>query len=219
MKRQLITSAALLLALTACGQSEDTSAPEEQANDVSTEAPTPEVQTAGTYSFPGVGGGIATLKVPAVDEDHMDIFLLEALRQDMNAPEVTYILGDLDNRNGTEKLDPSTITLYGKDGTEYVFDTSSTYIGDHWQPTMNEDYSYSYPDGSPMSEATYDELNSLSVEIYNDNLNGASPGQRDRKIWVHEGTDVPDEFTKLTVSDGAESINPLPAPDATLPSE
>lgn len=210
MKRQLITSAVLLLALTACGQDDGTPPPEGQANDVSTEAPTPETLTPGTYEYE-LNGGTMTLEVPAtIPQEAIDP--IEALRGALNAPEVTYIVGEADNRNGTEQLSPSEITLFDKGGKEYLFQSASTYIGDNLSPTMNEDYSYSYPDGTPMAEGQYDILNEQSIEIYNSHLNQGKPGAKDTQVWIYEGTDFPDEFTNLEVDEGPDgSIMPTPA--------
>lgn len=211
MKRQIVTSAALLLALTACGQDTSTPAPEEQTNDVSTEAPTPETLTPGTYEYE-LNGGTMTLRVPATADGDESISQMETLRQDMQAPEVTYILGDADNRNGTDKLSPSEVSLYDKDGKEYLFQSASTYIGDNWSPTMTEDYEYQYPDGSPMTEDQYEQTNAESIDLYNSQLNLGDPGSRGAQVWIYEGTDFPDEFTNLTVDEGLDgAITPTPA--------
>lgn len=212
MKRHLITAAALVLALAGCSQPQET----DDAKPASTPEETqegPTVYKPGAYEYDN-GEGTVTFQIPATEADAPEIAEVEQLREALKAPKVAYIAGDIDNRNGTEQLDPYSVYLYDKDGKKYEFESASIYIGDNLSPNLTADDEYQYPDGSPMTEDQYDQLNSDSIDLYNSYLNQGDPGERNSTLWIYQG-EAPDEFTNPSMEDGMEKYPLVPAGEST----
>ena len=177
-------------------------------------------QQAGLFQYER-DGGTMTLQVPADPQEYADTVELESLRKDAKAPEVTYIVGDADNTKGTSKLSPAAIYLHDKDGKEFEFDAAAGYLAENWDPKETGEQAYSYPDGSPMDEATYDAVGTRVQQLYDSHAKRGAPGTRSTQVWIHRGTDVPDKFKDLRVLEDEnrkdDVIKPTRAAGEALP--
>lgn len=212
MKRSAVTAVGLAVAfaLTGCSQSAFT---DESGK----------TQKPGVYQYEQ-DGGTMTLEVPAAPGDYAATAELESLRKDAKAEEVTYILGDADNSQGSRALSPSSIHLYNDSGKEYDFYAAAGYLAENWDPSQAGDQDYRYPDGSPMDEEKYYALATKVDELYKSHLHRGAPGSRSTQVWIHKGADIPDQFTDLSVvktegkgDDGA--IRPTRGPATPLPDD
>lgn len=169
-------------------------------------------------------GGTMTLQVPADPTEYADTVALESLRKDVKAPEVTYIVGDAENTNGTSDLSPAAIYVHDENGKEFEFDAAAGYLAENWDPKEAGEQTYRYPDGSAMDEAKYSTVGTRVQQLYDDLSKRGAPKTRSTQVWIYGGTDVPDKFTDLSVveDEGQEddkAIKPTRAPGETLPDE
>lgn len=219
MRKSIVTLPVILsaasLALAGCASSgTDTAtdpAPDTSASPTATET-TPQTYEAGEYTLTDVySGGDATFTFPA--NDAPEVTPLSDHLAAINAPlqDVTYMVADLDNRNGTEKLNPNEFTMTDEEGNLYTFVQTSSLLGDYsvsmeWPDDVEDPY-YIDASGTVIPEDQYDVLSSEGTDLYNDSLNGAAPGQRRTVVYAYDGSSgpLPTEFTNITM-DGSVSV-------------
>ncbi|MFE4197265.1 hypothetical protein ACFRJ9_15485 [Paenarthrobacter sp. NPDC056912] len=153
---------------------------------------------AGAYDAVAKTGGTIrfTLPTPASDPAVADI---EAFRKKTGAAPVSYIVADVDNRNGTTPINMYRVSAYDADGKEYSFAWAETVFGE-WGPSFGSDYVYHMRDGSTVDEATGNALYNEGVRLNNAVDIVASPAQRANLILISKSTDLPKEFTRVAVN-------------------
>ena len=210
------------LALVGCGSTETTSdepqsaeeAQQEYADQLeSGEAQGPPPMPAGEYEAYAEAGGTIVMQIPADPADET-LTEIEAYREAVNAEPVTYLIADVDNRQGHDSIGMRNVYIYDKDGNEYQFSGVSEYISDIEPVTdwASEDETYSLVDGTEISRDQYFELSSTGTDLHNEHMYGASAAERKTMILVHEGTDLPNEFTRVAVQPGpfGEEVEAFP---------
>ena len=213
MKHTPLTLLAVIsLALVGCGiteaeeqQPQSAEEAQQQYKDMleSGEAQGPPPMPAGEYTAQAEAGGTIVMQIPASTDDEL-ISQIEAYREAVNAEPVTYLTADVDNRQGHESIGMRNVYIYDKDGNEYQFSGVSEYISDIEPVTdwASEDETYSLVDGTEISRDQYFELSSTGTDLHNEHMYGASAAERKTMILVHEGTDLPNEFTRVAVQPG-----------------
>src|SRR5690625_3052371 len=207
MKHTPLTLLSILaLALVGCGSTETTSDEPQNAEEAQQQyadeqdTGEPEVQTAGhgTYRVHATSGTELEFELPT-PADHEDLAAIEQYRQEAEIEPVTYIIVDVDNRQGTDTAQMNTIAVYDTEGNEYEFGKLEHLLTD-WSPYRSYDYDnevFELPNGDTIDEATYRALDEQHNAI-EDNLSGSvSPAARSKVILVYEGDDLPDEFTRV----------------------
>lgn len=207
MKKTLAPLAiALSLMLTACGsgspdagsaQPSSTTA-EEAPLDTTTEDVSEEVLfPAGQFMLITMSGADIKfdLPVPSSDERLREI---EKFRKDAGADPVTYIIADIDNRQGSEYVNMYDVTAYDVDGKKYEFSGVSDFI-DEWGPTYTSDYDYVLPDGTKMESTAGEALYSRGSDLSNEYLDGIDAAERGPMVLASKASKLPNEFTRVAV--------------------
>jgi hypothetical protein len=138
-----------------------------------------------------------TFKLPTPVTDPA-LAKLEAFRKKAGGKPVSYIVADVDNRNGTEPVNMYQINALDKEGREYTFG-AVTDVLDTWKPTYRNDYEYKLPDGRVVDQATGSALSREGTELHNSNLIGADVAERAKIILATTDVDLPDGFTRVSV--------------------
>jgi hypothetical protein len=128
---------------------------------------------------------------------------LEAYRKKTGGKPVTYVVADVDNRNGTEVVNMYQINAFDREGREYTFSAVRQAI-EVWKPTYRNDFEYKAPDGRVLDHATGSALNDEGSELYNANLNDAGVAGRAKIILASTDVDLPTEFTRVSVQPSKE---------------
>lgn len=123
---------------------------------------------------------------------------VESLRKAVGAKPVHYMTVKVDNRKGSEFANMYTVTAYDPAGKKYEYTGLSEVVGD-WGPTLTINEEYLMPDGTKISEARYDELNSLSIDLENKQQHGVDVSEVATMTLVHEGNLPRDGFTRVNV--------------------
>ena len=169
---------------------------------------------AGEYKATAEAGGTIAMQIPADPADEQ-LAEIEAYREAVNAEPVTYLITDVDNRQGHESIGMRNVYIYDQDGTEYQFSGVSDYISDIEPETdwASEDETYILVDGTEISRDQYFELSSTGTDLHNEHMYGASAAERKTMILVHEGDDLPNEFTRVAVQPGpfGEEVEAYPS--------
>src|SRR5690625_875657 len=154
----------------------------------------------GEYEVYSMDGAHITFDLPANPEDEA-LQEIEQYRQGVQAEPVTYIIADVDNRDGADSVDMYQVAVFDEDGNKYEFSEVSNYISDISPKTdwEGDDDTYLLPNGERLSLEEGSNLRHQSVDLHNEYLYGASAGERKALIRVYEGDDLPDEFTRVSV--------------------
>jgi len=154
----------------------------------------------GEYEVYSMDGAHITFDLPADPEDEA-LQEIEQYRQGVQAEPVTYIIADVDNRDGADSVDMYQVAVFDEDGNKYEFSEVSNYISDISPKTdwEGDDDTYLLPNGERLSLEEGSNLRHQSVDLHNEYLYGASAGERKALIRVYEGDDLPDEFTRVSV--------------------
>ena len=222
MKHTPLTFLAVIsLALVGCGSTQAQEEPQsreeaqQQYKDMldSGEAQGPPPMPAGEYTAQAEAGGTITMNIPA-DPADKTLTEIEEYREAVNAAPVTYLTADVDNRNGTDSVNMWKVEVFDEEGNSYEFNGVSEYVSDIGPETdwASEDESYTLIDGTEISKDEYFDLNSISTDLHNEHLHGASAAERKTMILVYEGTDLPDEYTRVAVQPGpfGETVEAYP---------
>jgi len=220
-KKLIATLGIAALAFTGCS-TENTNEPQsaeeaqQQYADMleSGDAQGPPPMPAGEYKATAEAGGTILMQIPADPTDET-LAEIEEYREATGAEPVTYLLADVDNRQGTDHIGMRNVYIYDEDGTEYQFSDVSEYISDIEPETdwASEDETYSLVDGTEISRDQYFELSSTGTDLHNEHMHGASPAERKTMILVYEGDDLPNKFTRVAVQPGpfGEEVEAYPA--------
>src|SRR5699024_1796384 len=154
----------------------------------------------GEYEVYSMDGAHITFDLPADPEDEA-LQEIEQYRQGVQAEPVTYIIADVDTRDGADSVDMYQVAVFDEDGNKYEFSEVSNYISDISPKTdwEGDDDTYLLPNGERLSLEEGSNLRHQSVDLHNEYLYGASAGDRKALIRVYEGDDLPDEFTRVSV--------------------
>lgn len=158
------------------------------------------VMQAGEYETYSAEGAHITFELPtSVGND--ELTGIEQYRQDVQADPVTYLVADVDNRQGTGPINMYQVKAFDEDGNTYEFSGVSEYIGDIAPSTDwdEDDGTYLLPDGTRLPQEEGSDLHSQSIDLHNEYLHGVDAAARDTMVLVYEGDDLPTEFTRVAV--------------------
>lgn len=212
--RTLATLSILTLALVGCGQTQAdqeptaqdptatvTEAEQQPEADIMAEDPTSDIEYTMNQEYFFYG------KTPSVigkfDFPSEPIPEIEELREQADAPEVTYVTITVDNRQGQEGQRVQALSAFDEAGQQYEFAPISEKI-DEWGGAFYDSETGEYADEDAHREAT---------ELHNEYLHGADAGEIKQIILAHEGTDLPEELTRIAVYTsglGSEPVAALP---------
>lgn len=119
---------------------------------------------------------------------------IEDYRTAVHAPEVGYIAVDIDNRQGATDVGITGVTIHDPEGNAYEYQSAFIPVGD-WDVIRDYDtYTYSLPDGTPLTEEEGDALDRQGTEVYDSYLNGPGEvGSKGREYFI--GDPIPAQFT------------------------
>lgn len=221
-KKILITLGIAAMALTACGNDPQETEREPEApveeTDVETMDDASDTWGHGTYRTYTSSGAIINFDLPT-EPSHESLTEIEQYRDDVevSAEPVTYIVAEVDNRDGSQTVGLPGISVFDPDGNEYEFTGVSNYINDISPETDWEDDGESYilRDGTKIPRHEGFDLYNKGVELHNEYLDGIKVAGAGEMILVYEGEDFPDEFTRVATwphgmgeADEATPVNP-----------
>lgn len=197
------------LALTACGDSEDTSQGT-PVTDASTTSESPTAQDGstpvapeddplfdqGAYGFMSEQSTEITFDLPT-SPDHELLAEVEEFREAADAEPVTYVVADVDNRHGNQKANLQKITVYDDEGNDYEFTPLAPTV-DGWQAYWDADGDYIAHDGTQVDEDTYNQLKDQASAIKDQLESSVDVSGRGEIALAYEGNDLPDKFTRVT---------------------
>lgn len=129
-------------------------------------------------------GGTYSIIMDATTEDHEEVAWLEQYREDVGGEPVSYVVADIDNRDGTESLELSSIYVYDVDGNEYECESPEWYVDENWRPVWlygsTDEDAYTTADGEPMDYDTAEELEKRAGEF--EYASGASELQKSTDV-------------------------------------
>lgn len=217
--KTLITSLSIFaLALTACGSDDEPSntenTQEQRTEDTGTvdQASQPEgddhnpmdgagIMAAGEFEVYPEFGGHAVFDLPT-SPDHEKVAPFEEYREIHNLDPITYIVIDVDNRDGTEILKFPAISAFDENGMSYQFeDIEYSGIIEEWGPERSWDMDneqFWAPDGTSIS---FDEYQAIEdeYEALTESLNSSVEAAEHNTITLaYPGDDLPDEFTRVS---------------------
>jgi hypothetical protein len=198
--KQLLVPVVLALLATGCTATPNppTAGTPAASQDASTQvAPTPTVPRAGEFTLDAQSGGKITFKLPTPETDPA-LAELEAFRKKAGGKPVSYIVADVDNRNGTEPVNLYQIKAFDKEGTEYTFGAVTDLL-ETWKPTYRNDYEYKLADGRVVDHATGSGLSREATEMHKSILMGADVAERAKIILATADVDLPDGFARVSV--------------------
>lgn len=175
-----------LLALTACNSEQpeaDTEPVEGETQELNTENdPAPSEMTAGQYELTSQYGAQITIELPA--ESSNELFAeVEEYREEVQAEPITYLIADVDNREGEEQVSFPELRVYDEQGTQYDFETIDTVMFDWYDPLWETD------------EALYDR--GWEIGAQDDFDVKVNQGATGLVVLAYDGDDLPDQFTRV----------------------
>lgn len=229
----IAATAALLLA--SCGSSEPEAAPaggtaaeespaqsdgdeEKSSGEIQAEhaEENPEGEPMGTFSlteeplFVSTSTGASiTMTMDAQPDADEQIAWLEQYREDVGGDPVTYILSEVDNRDGTERINMYSVSIFDTEGTEYTCEQPGDYLEANWLPVWlygsTDVDEYESADGEPMD---YDEATELEDRYRNYELTSdVEPLGQNTMVTICPA-DLPAEVTGVHVMPGGVYIDP-----------
>jgi hypothetical protein len=175
-------------------------------------APTFKGEPAGKFALKTKSGAAVTFNLPTPATDP-NVAPIEAYRVKTGAAPVTYLIADVDNRNGTQPVNMYRVMAFDKQGHEYDFSLVWNLVNS-WEPVFGEDYKWKTRSGAVLDDATGQALSNEGNDLQNTNLNGADIGARKTLVLASKSTDLPSEFTRVAVMPsgafGEEEATPAP---------
>jgi hypothetical protein len=198
MKRNtlILTLVTAALTLSACGdtQAEQSSpeiGPREQdgpmTDDPMAEDPTADIEYALDQEYFFFGQDPSTIgkfrfpsgPVPEIEE----------LRESVDAPEVTYVTMTIDNRHASESQSIQGLDAFDEAGRKYEFQPADHLLSE-WRNMLEQD-----EDGLTEDVEHYNAF----VEVSNEHLHGPDAGELSEFTVIYDGTDLPDDLTRIAV--------------------
>lgn len=212
MKRSLglVAAITMSISLMACsGGTDAVDASQSKTDSTQSNTDASTLYPAGPFELTSATGAKVSFDLPSSADDER-IADVEKFRTDTNASPVSYIIADVDNRKGTERVD-LTITAFDADGRKYSFSPVSDSISE-WEPYYSEDHEYVMPDGSKLAEDVGSELSDRGTDLYNKYLMAIEPAARGTVVLVSVDEDLPTEFARVALSssgNAAEDATPV----------
>lgn len=162
-----------------------------------TPTPTATSLPAGKFKLATASGADITFTLPTPATDPA-VAELEAYRVKVNGAPVSYLVADVDNRKGADRVNMYMVSAFDEEGRQYTFSTVTEAIKT-WAPSYQADGTYLMPNGEVLSDAAGTPLSNQATELHNANINDADVGERATIILASTDTDLPAEFTRVSV--------------------
>lgn len=170
----------------------------EQVTPTPTSSPRNTAMPAGAFALTTKSGAEIKFQMPTPPSDPA-LTELEAFRNQAQGPAVTYLVADVDNRNGTDGVNMYQVNAYDAEGQQYTFTTVTDMLA-YWGPSMNEDGTHTFLDGRTVDSSEGSLLRDMSTKLNNSIDNFADPAARKTMILATPVVDLPNEFTRVSVS-------------------
>ena len=138
---------------------------------------------------------------------------MEALRVKAGGKPVSYLVAEVDNRKGTERVNMYQVDAFDAEGAQYTFSTAAD-LTSLWGPSYGADGSYTMPSGKVLDAATGDAMSREATDLHNAHLNDTEKGEKATIVLASSNATLPTEFTRVSVqpSGGGEGEEAVPAP-------
>lgn len=153
----------------------------------------------GTYKVHSTSGAELEFDLPT-DPDNDALTQITQYMEDVNADtDITFIVADVDNRNGQDLVELSGIDVFDEEGNQYEFTSISEHLNDISPSTDwdGDDDMYLLADGSSVPGDVGHELYNRGVDLHNEYLHGIDVAGRGEIILVYEDDDLPEQFTRV----------------------
>jgi len=208
----IATFAAAALALSSCAApAASTPVPAPVTAEV-TPTPTATTLPAGKFKLTTLSGADITFTLPT-PSTHPAVKDLEALRVKAGGKPVSYLVAEVDNRKGSERVNMYQVDAFDAEGAQYTFSTAAD-LTSLWGPSYGADGSYSMPSGKVLDAATGDALSREATDLHNNLIGDADKGEKATIVLASSNATLPAEFTRVSVqpSGGGEGEDATPAP-------
>ena len=118
---------------------------------------------------------------------------IEDLRTEAGGDPMVYLIGNFDNREGSESFEVYSVTVYDNEGVAYEFQPAQDYIGDI----------------TPDSEVVGADAYNRYVDAYNNY--STTVDAMERKDFIMVGPELPADIAGVSVSNGFEGFGAQPA--------
>lgn len=159
----------------------------------------------GTFKVHSMTGAEIEFDLPT-SSDNEAIQEIEEYRQTMrDDKEVTYVVIDVDNRDGTTEVGAG-LSVFDPDGNKYEFEPASEYVSDlrSTPVEINED-EYELLDGTVIQWYEETDLYNHGVDLHNAHMDWIDVSERGETVLVYPDTDLPDEFSRIAVDVGYDT--------------
>lgn len=197
MKALPVLAVAAILAMTGCGASQSASSASTPAAASATPTPTHTLLPGGKFTLKTKSGATVNFTLPAPPTDPA-VAPIEAYRVKTGAAAATYIVADVDNRNGSELVNMYKVLAFDTEGNQYTFTPASNAVHS-WEPVYGSDYKYKMPNGTVLDDATGDALSGQGVSLENANMGDTEVGARKTVVLASDSASLPSQFTKVVV--------------------
>jgi len=177
-----------------------------------TPTPTATVLPAGKFKLTTVSGAEVTFTLPT-PATHPAVKDLEALRKKVGGAPVAYLVAEVDNRKGSERVNMYQVDAFDAEGAQYMFSTAAD-LTNLWGPSYGADGSYTLPSGKVLDAATGDALSREATEVHNAHIGDAEKGAKATIVLASSNAVLPAEFTRVSVQPSggmAEGEDAIPA--------
>lgn len=193
--RALAAPAAIAVLLAGCAGSDEPAAQQDDPQNKQSAADADPVEDEEDYTFSITDeplfaststGAQITMTVDAQPSDDDEIAWLEQYREDVGGEPVTYVLSDVDNRDGSDLVNMYNISFYDEEGLEWACGSPDEFVDEAWEPVWlygsTDKDEYESADGEPMD---YDEAEELSRRANEHEFSaGVSPFERATMVSI-----------------------------------
>lgn len=154
----------------------------------------------GEYELQGSEGGHMVFDLPTDPSDEAVADVAQYF-DDLGVGPVTFIVVDVDNRDGEQLIKIPELAVFDPEGNEYEFENLGWSMTE-WQAERSwetEDEEFWLPDGTPIDVDTYADLYDQYEDLEESLTSSVSPSGRDDLVLAYVGDDFPDEFTRVTL--------------------
>jgi hypothetical protein len=151
---------------------------------------------AGGYELTTASGARITFTLPTPATDPA-VSAIEAYRVKVGAAPVSYLVADVDNREGTLPVNMYVVSAFSEEGRQFTFSGVADAI-QGWAPTYSYDYKWSMG-GKALDEAVGAELKREANDLYNAEVSDVDTGERTTVVLASSDAELPTEFAKVAV--------------------
>jgi len=207
----IATFAAAALALTSCAAPAATTPPAPVTAEA-TPTPTSTTLPAGKFKLTTLSGADITFTLPT-PATHPAVKGLEALRVKAGGAPVSYLVAEVDNRKGTDRVNMYMVDAFDVEGAQYTFMEAAS-LTSLWGPDYGADGSYTMPSGKVLDEATGSAMSAEATDLHNSLIGDAEKGEKATIVLASSNATLPTEFTRVSVqpSGRGEGEDATPAP-------